>query len=301
MKMSLKLDPALLPALAAFECVARHASFSRAAEEMGVSASALSQSVRSLERRLDVRLLARTTRRVGLTEEGAAMLDGVREGLAQLGGALDTVEHSRSQPAGMVRITLPRMAFARFFLPRLAEFSARYPEVGVEFALDDHLVDLVAEGFDVGVRMGEQIAADMVALPLGPVTRLVTVAAPAYFAQRPVPDSPDALAGHECSRYRYATSGRLSRWLFQRDGQPLEVDVSGRFIINDLAAEIDLARSGQALVQTVESMVAEDLRSGRLVPVLDAYALPLGSLYLYFPSRVNMPPRLRVFIDHFKA
>ncbi|TVT69959.1 MAG: LysR family transcriptional regulator [Denitromonas halophila] len=301
MKMSLKLDPALLPALAAFECVARHASFSRAAEEMGVSASALSQSVRSLERRLDVRLLARTTRRVGLTEEGAAMLDGVREGLAQLGGALDTVEHSRSQPAGMVRITLPRMAFARFFLPRLAEFSARYPEVGVEFALDDHLVDLVAEGFDVGVRMGEQIAADMVALPLGRVTRLVTVAAPAYFAQRPVPDSPDALAGHECSRYRYATSGRLSRWLFQRDGQPLEVDVSGRFIINDLAAEIDLARSGHALVQTVESMVAEDLRSGRLVPVLDAYALPLGSLYLYFPSRVNMPPRLRVFIDHFKA
>lgn len=299
--MSLKLDPALLPALAAFECVARHASFSRAAEEMGVSASALSQSVRSLERRLDVRLLARTTRRVGLTEEGAAMLDGVREGLAQLGGALDTVEHSRSQPAGMVRITLPRMAFARFFLPRLAEFSARYPEVGVEFALDDHLVDLVAEGFDVGVRMGEQIAADMVALPLGRVTRLVTVAAPAYFAQRPVPDSPDALAGHECSRYRYATSGRLSRWLFQRDGQPLEVDVSGRFIINDLAAEIDLARSGHALVQTVESMVAEDLRSGRLVPVLDAYALPLGSLYLYFPSRVNMPPRLRVFIDHFKA
>ncbi|TVO64765.1 LysR family transcriptional regulator [Denitromonas ohlonensis] len=301
MKMSLKLNPTLLPALVAFECVARHASFSRAAEELGVSASALSQSVRSLERRLNVRLLARTTRRVGLTEEGAAMLDGVREGLAQLGGALDTVEHSRSQPAGMVRITLPRMAFARFFLPRLAEFSARYPEVGVEFALDDHLVDLVAEGFDVGVRMGEQIAADMVALPLGRVTRLVTVAAPAYFAQRPVPDSPDALAGHECSRYRYATSGRLSRWLFQRDGQPLEVDVSGRYIINDLAAEIDLARSGQALVQTVESMVAEDLRSGRLVPVLDAYALPLGSLYLYFPSRVNMPPRLRVFIDHFKA
>ncbi|WP_186300295.1 LysR family transcriptional regulator [Denitromonas ohlonensis] len=299
--MSLKLNPTLLPALVAFECVARHASFSRAAEELGVSASALSQSVRSLERRLNVRLLARTTRRVGLTEEGAAMLDGVREGLAQLGGALDTVEHSRSQPAGMVRITLPRMAFARFFLPRLAEFSARYPEVGVEFALDDHLVDLVAEGFDVGVRMGEQIAADMVALPLGRVTRLVTVAAPAYFAQRPVPDSPDALAGHECSRYRYATSGRLSRWLFQRDGQPLEVDVSGRYIINDLAAEIDLARSGQALVQTVESMVAEDLRSGRLVPVLDAYALPLGSLYLYFPSRVNMPPRLRVFIDHFKA
>lgn len=299
--MSLKLDPALLPALAAFECVARHASFSRAAEEMGVSASALSQSVRSLERRLDVRLLARTTRRVGLTEEGAAMLDGVRAGLAQLGGAVDTVEHSRSQPAGTVRITLPRMAFARFFLPRLADFSARYPEVGVEFALDDHLVDLVAEGFDVGVRMGEQIAADMVALPLGPVTRLVTVAAPAYFAQRPMPDSPEALAGHECSRYRYASSGRLSRWQFQRDGQPLEVDVSGRFILNDLAAEIDLARRGLALVQTVESLVAEDLDSGRLVPVLDAYAVSLGSLYLYFPSRVHMPPRLRVFIDHFKA
>ena len=225
----------------------------------------------------------------------------IGEGLAQLGGAVDTIEHSRRQPAGTVRVTLPRMAFARFFLPRLADFSARYPEVGVEFALDDHLVDLVAEGFDVGVRMGEQIAADMVALPLGPITRLVTIGAPAYFVQRPMPDRPEALAGHECSRYRYASSGRLSPWQFQRDGQPLEVDVSGRFIINDLAAEIDLARSGLALVQTIEALVAEDLRSGRLVSVLDDYALSLGSLYLYFPSRAHMPPRLRVFIDHFKA
>lgn len=299
--MSLKIDPALLPALVAFECVARHASFSRAAEEMGLSASALSQSLRALERRLGVGLLARTTRRVGLTDEGAAVLEGIRKGLTQLGGALETIEHSRSRPTGTVRVTLPRMAFARFFLPRLKDFAARYPDVGVEFALDDHMVDLVADGFDVGVRMGEQIAADMVALPLGSPERLVTVGAPAYFDRHPPPETPAALEGHECSRYRFASSGRVSRWLFQRDGHPLEVDVEGRFIINDLHAEIDLARNGLALIQTIESLVSADLREGRLMAVLEPYAVSLGAVYLYYPSGAPIPPRVRVFLDHFRA
>ncbi len=291
----------MLPALAAFECVARHASFSRAAAELGLSASAVSQTIRNLERRLDMRLLARTTRTVALTEEGATLLEGVTPGLTQLSGALDNVAHRSGHPAGTVRVTLPRMVFVRYFLPRLAAFYQRYPDIEVEFGLDDHLIDLVGQGFDVGVRLGEQIAADMVALPLGPPVKLVTVAAPAYFERHAMPMTPDELSTQECSRYRYASSGRLAPWMFQRDGEPLEVEVDGHLIINDLAAEVAVARAGLALVQTVESVVVDDVEAGRLIPVLEAYSVSLGGMYLYFPSRANMPPRLRAFIDHFKA
>jgi DNA-binding transcriptional LysR family regulator len=301
MKLNLNIDPSLLPSLVAFECVARHSSFSRAAEEMGLSASALSQSVRTLERRLDVRLLSRTTRRVGLTEEGAAMLERVRAGLGHLSAALDEVEDRAGHPVGTVRVTLPRMAFFRYFLPRLPAFTNRYPDVEIEFQLDDHLVDLVDGGFDVGVRMGEKVAADMIAIPIGDPVRLITVASPEYFRRHPVPLAPEQLStGHECSRYRYASSGRISPWMFQRDGDPIEVNVSGQVILNDLSAEIEVAREGIAMIQTIESLVLDEISAGRLIPVLGPYSVSLGSLYLYFPSRAQMPPRLRAFIDHFK-
>lgn len=299
--MSLNIDPALLPALAAFERVARHQSFSRAAEEMGVSASALSQTVRSLEGRLGMRLLARTTRRVACTEEGAALLRGVREGLGTLADALDSLDAHRGRPRGMVRVTVPRMAYFQHFLPRLASFHARYPEVELEFSLDDHLIDLVGEGFDAGVRIGEQIDRDMIALPIGGPLRLVTVGAPAYFRRHPVPQVPEALADHECTRYRYATSGRISPWMFARDGERIEVAVGGRLILNDLVAEIAVAHAGLALVQTVESAVQDDIAQGALVPVLEPYTLSMGRMYLYFPSREQLPLRVRCFIDHFRA
>lgn len=297
----MKIDPLLLPALVSFECVARHGSFSRAAEEMGHSASALSQSLRSLETRLGVRLLARTTRRVALTDEGARILEGVRDGLASLGGALDALEVRRSSPAGTVRITLPRMTFGRYFAPHLAAFARLHPEVSLEFALEDRLVDIVADGFDVGVRMGEQIAADMVALQLGGPERLVTVGSPDYFRRHPTPTTPESLEGHDCARFRYASSGRIARWTFQRDGQPLEVNVNGRFIVNDLQAELELVRRGLVLAQTVGSIVKDEIARGELVEVLDEHAISLGAAYLYFPSRAQMPPRLRVFIDHFRS
>lgn len=294
------IDPALLPALAAFECVARNASFSRAAAEMGLSASALSQSLRSLERRLGVRLLARTTRHVGLTEEGARLLDGVRRGLGEFGGALATLDQAREQPAGSVRITLPRLAFAQYFAPHVAAFAARYPEVGIEFALDDKLVDLVADRFDIGLRMSDNIAGDMVAIPIGQPQRLIVAAAPSYFEHHPVPQRPADLAAHDCIRFRYPTSGRHARWLFRQDGGELELEVDGRFVINDADAELDLLRRGLGISQVVESMVQEDLRAGRLRAVLEDYAWPMPVAHLYFPSRAQMPARLRVFIDFFR-
>lgn len=301
MKPALRIDPSLLPSLAAFECVARHASFSRAAAEMGLSASALSQSMRTLEQRLGVRLLARTTRRVGLTEEGAHIVDRVRRGLGELDDALGALEETRGQPGGMVRINLSRMAYASLFAPHIVSFSERFPGVGLEFALDDGLADIVAEGFDIGVRLGGNIEADMVAVPIGRPLRLVTVATPGYFARRPPPHSLEALAEHDCSRFRYITSGRLARWDFRRDGLPVEVEVKGRFVVNDLEAELHLVRSGLVLAQVMESMVADEICDGRLVTVLDEFASEVGRAHLYFPSTAQMPTRLRVFIDHFQA
>lgn len=301
MKPALRIDPSLLPSLAAFECVARHASFSRAAAEMGLSASALSQSMRTLEQRLGVRLLARTTRRVGLSEEGAHILDGVRRGLSELDAAIGALEETRGQPGGMVRITLPRITYALLFAPHIPSFSAHFPGVGLEFSLEDGLVDIVAEGFDVGVRLGGNIEADMVAVPIGRAGRMVTVASPGYFARHPRPTSLEALAGHDCSRFRYITSGRLARWDFRRDGDSVEVEVNGRFIVNDLDAELDLVRSGLVLAQVMESMVEDEIRDGRLVTVLDEFAWEMGRPHLYFPSTAQMPTRLRVFIDHFQA
>jgi len=298
--VSFTIDPSLLSPLAAFECVARHQSFSRAAEELGVSTSALSQTIRALETRLTMRLLARTTRRVNLTEEGAALLVGVRDGLSSLSAALDQAEARTGHPSGSIRITLPRMAFFNWFVPKLAAFRDAYPDIEVEFALDDHLVDLVAEGFDLGVRIGEHLDADMVAVPMGETVSLVTLASPDYLARRGRPQKPEDLGGHECSRYRYATSGRLSPWMFQRDGKPLEVSVNGKLVINDLSAEIAMAKAGLVMIQTIASVVRDEVASGELVMVLPEFQIDMGRMYLYFPSRAHMPLRVRAFIDHFR-
>lgn len=299
--MSLTIDPSLLPALAAFECVARHQSFSRAAEALGVSTSALSQSIRGLETRLCMRLLSRTTRRVNLTDEGAALLVGVRQGLASFAGALDQVQASTGHPAGSIRITLPRMAFFTWFLPRLSDFRARYPDIEVEFSLDDQLVDLVGGGFDLGVRIGEQLDADMVAVPMGEPVRLVTVASPDYLTLHGVPERPEDLVDHACSRYRYVTSGRNSPWMFTREGETLEVAVSGKLIVNDLSAEVALAKAGLVMIQTVASVVRNEISRGELVRVLPDHEFSMGRMYLYFPSRAHMPLRVRTFIEHFRG
>lgn len=301
MKPDLKIDAAMLPALTAFECVARHTSFSRAAAEMGVSASALSQSVSGLEQRLGVRLLTRTTRRVALTEEGERFYDGVRVGLQELGSALEALAQARGQATGTVRINMPRVAYGLLIAPHLAGFAVRHPEVGLEFALDDGLADIVAARFDAGMRLGESIEADMVAVRIGHAQRMITVAAPDYLVRRPAPRTPEDLAAHECVRYRYQSSGRTARWMFQRDGRTLEVEVGGRFIVNDAGVEIDLVKRGFGLAQTLESLVTDELADARLVRVLEDCAMPLSAFQLYFPSRAQMPARLRVFIDHFQA
>ena len=295
MKQDFTIDPSLLPALAAFACVARHASFSRAAIELGMSASAASQSVRTLERRLGVRLLHRTTRRVGLTEPGERLLREAAPALARIGGALQALEESRDVPAGRLRITAPRIVVEQMLLPHLPAFSARFPHVEVELAVQAALTDLVAEGFDAGIRLGESLADGMVAVPLGPPQRLVVVAAPDYLRRHRPPETPQALAAHACIRYR-RSDGRLMPWEFTRDGHDFSIEVGGGPIFNDSGLGRRMAIAGLGLAQVFEAAAAEDLAAGRLLRLLDGWQPPFPGFHLYYPSREQLAPKLRGFV-----
>ncbi|HEX2083736.1 MAG TPA: LysR family transcriptional regulator [Xanthomonadaceae bacterium] len=290
-----------LSAVSAFACVARHASFSRAAAELGVSPSALSQTVRSLESQLGLRLLHRTTRRVGLTEHGERFLQRVAPGLAQIDAAFEDLDALRDRPTGRLRINLPRIVAERLVLPRLGDFMARYPEVHVELYHEGGFADLVAGGFDAGIRLGESLARDMVALPISPRMRQVVVGAPSYFARHPVPNTPQDLIGHDCIGFRKA-SGRLYAWEFtdprrlagKRD---FDIQVEGRLIFNDSSLARLAALDGLGLAQLFEWEIVEDVADGRLQRVLDDWLQPFDGWYIYYPAREQMAPKLRVFID----
>ncbi|MFT3801621.1 MAG: LysR family transcriptional regulator [Burkholderiaceae bacterium] len=294
------MDPAQLPALAAFAAVARHGSFTRAAGEIGVSPSALSQSVRGLEARLKVRLLNRTTRRVALTEAGAQFLERVRPALATLADAIDALDETRDDPAGTLRVTLPRIASELLVRPHLGEFARRYPQIRLELDLDDGFADLVAQGFDAGIRLGESIAQDMVAIPLGGDARMAVVGSPSYFERHPEPRTPDDLASHECLQYRFATSGGIYRWEFVRPDDPqhvFDVETRGHFVTNDMRTMVGAAEQGVGLLHVIEDNIREQLADGRLVRVLDPWCPTFQGFFLYTSSRVRMPAKLRALID----
>lgn len=285
-----------LPAVAAFACVARHGSFTRAAAELGVSTSALSQSVRALEAQLGVRLLARTTRRVGLTEHGGRFLQRVAPGLQQIDAAFADLDFLRDRPAGTLRINLAAVAAEQLVCPHLPDFLARYPEVTVELYADRRLADIVEGQFDAGIRLGECRQRDMVALPLGPMQRQAIVATPAYLARRGVPATPDALTGHDCIRWR-RSDGRIQPWEFTRDGRDFEVEVDGRLVVNDTVMGLDALRRGTGLGQVFAWQVREDVAAGRLQSVLEDWQAPFPGWFVYYPAREHMAPKLRVFID----
>lgn len=301
------MDPAQLPALVAFANVARHGSFTRAAAESGVSASALSQAIRALEAQLNVRLFNRTTRRVALTEAGGQFLERVRPALSMLEAACESLDETRGEAAGTLRINLPRVASDLLVMPHLAEFAQRYPRVVVELALDEGLTDLIGEGFDAGIRLGERLARDMVAVPLSGPLRIVVAGSPQYFARYPKPSTPDDLMHHACLRYRFSTSRGIYRWEFaepaRRAGMSrrgFEVETNGSFVTNDLRTMVMAAEQGVGLLHVIEDYVRPQLADGRLVRVLDDWALTFDGFSLYMPSRTQMPLKLRVFVDFFK-
>jgi DNA-binding transcriptional LysR family regulator len=294
------MEPAQLPALMAFDSVARHGSFTHAAGETGVSPSALSQTIRALETQLNVRLFNRTTRRVALTEAGAQFLERVRPALAALDAAFDSLDEARDHPAGTLRINLPRVASELLVLPHLAEFTLAYPHIRLELALDDGLADLVGEGFDAGIRLGERVAQDMVAVPLSSEVRIAVVGSPAYFERYPKPATPDDLAAHNCLRYRFLTSGGIYRWEFAqpRDAKRVfEVETQGSFVTNDLRTMVRAAEAGVGLLHVIDDYVREQIEDGRLVSVLAEWCPSFPGFYLYTASRAQMPPKLRALID----
>lgn len=288
-----------LPAVLAFARVAHHASFTRAALELEVSPSALSQTVRALERQLGVRLFNRTTRRVALTEHGQRFLQQVAPGLRQIDEAFRDMDFLRDRPAGHLRINLPGVVAERMIAPHLPGFMARWPEVEVELFVDPALADLVGGGFDAGIRLGESLAREMIALPIGPMQRQAIVATPDYFRRHPAPAEPADLVHHACVRYR-RSNGRIMAWEFTREGCDFEVEVGGRLIVNDSDLGLVLVRQGLGMAQVFESQVEAELRSGSLVRVLEAWQAPFAGFHIYYPAREHLPPKLRVFIDYLR-
>jgi DNA-binding transcriptional LysR family regulator len=286
------------PTLRAFVLIARHGSFTRAAAELDVTASALSQTLSQLERQLGVRLLARTTRRVGLTEAGRELLARISPALETIDDAMEGVRRHADRPTGTLRVT---SALGSFLAPVVPEFLAAYPEITLDIDVSSALVDLVARGYDAGFRLGERLEKDMVAIPMGGPMRSFVVGSPAYFKRHGRPVHPRELAQHNCVRFRFAGGG-IYHWEFAHPAGPkrgrwFEIAAGGNLIVNDNALALEVARSGIALAHLIGPVVQADLRSGRLESVLERWLPPYDGMYLYYPSRCQVPPKLRVFID----
>lgn len=283
--------------LTAFLLVAEHKSFTKAARELGMSSAAVSQAIRTLEARLGLPLFQRTTRRVGLTEAGRALDARVRPAAGDITGAIESLNRFRDRPAGHLRLTVPRIALPLVIEPIVAQFRRAYPDISVEIAVEDAVVDLTARGFDAGIRMGQSIEGDMVAVRMTPDITWSVLGAPAYFAANGRPVVPQELTRHECILYRFPTSGSIHRWEFVQDRRKFAVDVPGDVITSDSLLLISLARKGIGLTYSADLVAAEDVAAGRLEPVLEAFLPRTPGLYLYFPARMQTQPKLRAFID----
>ena len=282
--------------LAAFAALARHCSFRRAGEELGLSTSAVSYAIRSLEERLGVNLFNRTTRSVALTDAGQRLAERLLPALNDLGDALEEMNQFRGSASGTLRINTSRAASYMLLMPMAASFLAAYPDIRLEIAEDDSFVDIVASGFDAGVRLLEAVPEDMVAVQIGPALRAAVVASPDYMAGRPLPRHPDELLRHECVRYRFP-SGRYYKWEFEKDGDAIEVDVTGRIALSDVHAELRAAVDGIGISCVPEHYARDGLQSGRLVRMLDDWCPTIPGFMLYYPRQRRVSSALRAFID----
>lgn len=275
--------------LFAFLMVAREGSFTRAAAQLGVSQSALSHSLRSLEARLGVRLLTRTTRSVSPTQAGERLLQNLGPLYQEIETELAALSEHRDKPAGTIRITTAEHAADSLLWPKLASFLPDYPDIKVEIVVDYGLTDIVAQRYDAGVRLGDQVEKDMIAVRIGPDLRVVVVGSPAYFARRPMPLRPHDLAAHDCINLRLPTHGGLLVWDFELDGDKIKVHGEGQLVFNTSSAILRAALAGFGLAFIPEDMVQEHLAAGRLVSVLDAWCPPFPGYHLYYPSRQSSP------------
>lgn len=280
-----------------FVVVAREGSFTRAAAKLGLTQSALSQSIRNLEARLDIRLLTRTTRSVSPTEAGERLLQAVGRRFDEIEAELDALTELRDKPAGTVRITCGDHVLRHTILPKLVPLLRRYPDVRVEFDIDYGFKDIVANRFDAGVRLGESIDKDMIAMPIGPPLRMAAVASPAYLAGRAVPKKPQDLLSHVCINMRLPTYGGLYAWEFERRGRPVNVHVEGQLTFNTSPPIVQAALDGMGVAFLPEDEFASHLEKGRLVRVLEDWCPFFPGYYLYYPSRRQPSPAFKLVLE----
>ncbi|WP_380786205.1 LysR family transcriptional regulator [Sphingomonas sp. R86521] len=283
--------------LLAFMAVAGEGSFTRAAAKLGTSQSALSHTVRRLETRLGLRLLARTTRSVALTEAGERLLRTIGPAFADIDGGLAALSDLRDKPAGTIRMTTSEHAAHTVLWPVIAPLLHRYPDLHVELAIDSGFTDIVAERFDAGVRLGESIAKDMVAVRIGPELRMAVVGAPAYFAANPKPKTPQDLSEQRCINLRLPTAGGLYAWELEKGARDLHVRVDGQLVFNNMRMIVRAALDGLGLACVLEDLVAEQLASGALVRVLSDWCPPFAGYHLYYPSRRQPSAAFSLLVD----
>ncbi|EPG9046448.1 LysR family transcriptional regulator [Klebsiella aerogenes] len=280
-----------------FLVVARERSFTKAAGKLGVTQSALSHAMKALEERLNIRLLTRTTRSVAPTEAGERLIACLEPRIADLEQELDSLIQLNGIASGNIRLTSGEHAARSLVWPKLKPFLREYPEIHVELMVDNGFVDIVEGRFDAGIRLGESVNKDMVAVRIGPDIRMAIVAAPSYFADHPAPETPHDLQDHRCINMRLPTVGGLYHWEFEKDGKPLRVRVEGQLTFNLLPERIDAALSGFGLACVPENMIQDYVKSGALIQVLQAWCPFFPGYYLYYPSRKQHPPAFALMID----
>jgi DNA-binding transcriptional LysR family regulator len=290
-----------LTGLSALLLVAEKRSFTGAAAALRVTPSAVSQTVRALEERVGVRLLQRTTRSVGLTEAGARFIARLKPAMTGVYQAFDALAELRDRPAGTLRLTLPRMGYQQVLSQKLAAFLKQYPDIKLDASIDEAIVDIVEQGFDAGIRIGEMIDREMIGVRVSPDLRMIVVGTAAYFAAHGKPKHPRDLPEHDCITYRQRASGVVYRWEFSENGKDFAVGVDGRVLVNDGDVMIDAALHGLGLAYVAESSVVEHLRTKELVHVLDSFCLPFPGLFLYYPSRVQVAPKLKALVDFLRV
>jgi DNA-binding transcriptional LysR family regulator len=283
--------------LFAFLAVAKERSFTKAAAKLGVSQSALSHTVRGLEERLGLRLLTRTTRSVSPTQTGERLLRSVGPRLDEITAELAAVSELREKPAGTIRITTGEHAAEAILWPALSKLLPQYPDIDVELIIDYGLTDIVSERYDAGVRLGEQVAKDMIAVRIGPDMRMAVVGAPSYFARRPRPKKPQDLTAHDCINLRLPTYGGLYAWEFGKNGRELKVRVEGQLVFNNIALRLNAALAGLGLAYLPEDIVKVHLTKRRLVRVLADWCPTFSGYHLYYPSRRQHTPAFTLLVD----
>jgi len=283
-------------ALPAFLAVAEHLSFTAAAAKLGMSPSAVSQIVRGLEDRVGTALFSRTTRSVALTEAGVMFLKQVRPAMAEIDASFSMLGNYATRPSGLLRINAST-GILPFLLPPLEQFLAENSGVEAELFADDGLTDIVGEGFDAGIRVGEMLQPDMIAVRLSPPFRFSVAATPEYLDAMPAPERPEELARHRCIRFRMTSSGRIAPWNFEWEGQTFAVMVNGRLVVNDTPTMIAAALKGLGLIQVADPLIVDHVAAGQLRTVLDDFSTQTPGVFLYYPRRNALVPKLRAFID----